>query len=171
MIRPRRWTTGDIKPQGEGIGLLVLDGLLIRGVDVEGEFGSEVLGEGDLLRPWQEAHPPTLSVRVGWRVIEPTRIAVLDQQFAFRASRFPQLTGRLVGRALQGSRHLAVNMAIVHHAHVDARVHMILWHLAGRWGELLELEAIPRSLATAAAGGDAHGRAAQLHTAATGPHG
>jgi CRP-like cAMP-binding protein len=48
--------------------------------------------------------------------------------------RYPQLTGVLVERALQRSRNLAVNMAIVHQPRVDRRVQMLLWHLADRWG-------------------------------------
>jgi CRP/FNR family transcriptional regulator, cyclic AMP receptor protein len=136
LIRTGRWQTAGIELSGGGFGLLVLGGLLIRRVDVEGRFGSELLGEGDLLRPWQEDEPPTLSVRSGWRVIEPTRVAVLDEQFTLRASRYPQVGARLVGRALQRSRNLAVNMAIVHQTRVDVRLHMILWHLAGRWGRV-----------------------------------
>jgi CRP/FNR family cyclic AMP-dependent transcriptional regulator len=31
---------------------------------------------------------------------------------------------------------LAVNMAIVHQARVDTRLHMLFWHLAGRWGRV-----------------------------------
>jgi hypothetical protein len=135
LIRSGHWQA-DVELLGEGIGLLVLRGLLIRRVDVEGRLGSELLGGGDLLRPWQEDEPPTLSVTSGWRVIEPTRIALLDERFAFRASRYPQLTGRLVGRALQRSRELAVNMAIVHQARVDVRLHMLFWHLAARWGRV-----------------------------------
>ena len=27
-------------------------------------------------------------------------------------------------------------MAIIHHARVDVRLHMLLWHLAGRWGRV-----------------------------------
>ena len=38
----------------DGVGLLVLDGLLIRHVGVSLGYGAELLGEGDLLRPWQE---------------------------------------------------------------------------------------------------------------------
>ena len=37
---------------------------------------------------------------------------------------------------LQRARHLAVNMAIVHQARVDVRLHMLLWHLAARWGRV-----------------------------------
>jgi CRP/FNR family cyclic AMP-dependent transcriptional regulator len=37
---------------------------------------------------------------------------------------------------VQRARCLAVNMAIVHQARVDVRLHMLLWHLAGRWGRV-----------------------------------
>lgn len=122
---------------GEAIGLLVLGGLLIRRVAVDGRFGAELLGAGDLLRPWQgEEDPPTLHVTTGWRVIEPARMAILDEPFARRAARYPTLTGRLVGRAMQRSRNLAVNMAIIHQTRVDIRLQMLLWHLARRWGRV-----------------------------------
>ena len=63
-------------------------------------------------------------------------VAILDEQFARQLVHYPELVGRLVGRAIQRSRHLAVNMAIVHQARVDVRLHMLIWHLAGRWGRV-----------------------------------
>ena len=121
----------------DGIGLLVLQGLLLRRVGLDGRYGAELLSESDLLRPWQgENGSATLSTVTGWSVIEPTRAAVLDVDFAHHLVRYPELVGRLVGRAIQRSRHLAMNMAIVHHARVDVRLHMLLWHLAGRWGRV-----------------------------------
>lgn len=39
-----------------------------------------------------------------------------------------------MARALRRSRALAVNMAIVHQPKVETRIHMLLWHLADRWG-------------------------------------
>ena len=109
------WSGADTPAPGDGIGLLVLGGLLIRRVGIDRGFGAELLGEGDLLRPWQGAdEPPMLPQTTGWRVLQQTRMAVLDEPFARRLARYPQLTGRLVGRALQRSRNLAVNMAIVH---------------------------------------------------------
>lgn len=138
-IRIGNWT-GELLPEhGEGIGLLVLQGLLVRRVGVDARFGAELLGEGDLLRPWQpdtDGRPSALDTTNGWHVLEPTRVAVLDEPFAARVGRYPQLTGRLVGRALRRSRDLALNMAIVHQARVDVRVHMLLWHLAARWGRV-----------------------------------
>ncbi len=132
-----RWKGMPRGVSGDGIGLLVLHGLLIRRVGIDGRFGAELLGEGDLLRPWQgEDEPPTLPVTTGWRVLEPTRMTVLDEAFALRLARYPQVSARLVGRALERSRNLAVNMAIVHQTRVDVRVHMLFWHLAARWGRV-----------------------------------
>jgi CRP-like cAMP-binding protein len=131
------WQASHAAPVNEGVGLLVLTGLLIRRVGFDGRFGAELLGAGDLLRPWQgEEEAPTLPLTTGWRVIEPTRIALLDESFAERAARYPSLFGRFVARALQRSRNLTVNMAIVHQTRVDVRLHMLLWHLAGRWGRV-----------------------------------
>lgn len=118
-----------------GIGLLVLGGLFIRRVGIDARFGAELLGEGDLMRPYGDP-PPTLQVTTGWRVLEPARIAVLDEAFAARLTRHPELIGGLVARALQRSRNLSVTTAIVHHARVDVRLHMLLWQLAARWGRV-----------------------------------
>ena len=132
-----RWSVDWENTIREGIGLLVLDGLLLRRVSVGGRHGAELLGEGDVIRPWQgedSAFGPSRST--GWRVLEPTRVAVLDVHAARRMAAYPELTGRLVGRALERARHLVVNMAIVHQAKVNVRIEMLLWHLADRWGRV-----------------------------------
>lgn len=121
----------------DGMGLLILEGLMIRRVGIEGRFAAELLSRGDLLRPWQEEHERlTLPLATTWLVHEPTRLAILDERFARLSGRYPNLGTRLVGRALRRSRHLAVNMAIVHQARIDTRLHMLLWHLAGRFGRV-----------------------------------
>lgn len=135
-IPPGRWQ-GHEEPDANAIGLLVLSGVLIRKVGIEGRFGAELLGEGDVLRPWQEdVDPPTLRAAGDWRVLAPTRMALLDEQFARMLGRYPELAGCLMSRAIQRSRHLTVNMAIIHQARVDVRLHMLLWHLASRWGRV-----------------------------------
>jgi CRP-like cAMP-binding protein len=136
-IRRGRWT-GDWPDLTENaIGLLVLQGLLVRRVGIDGRFGAELLGQGDMLRPWQrEDALPTIPQTTGWRVLEPTRVATLDDRVAQRFARYPELTGRLVGKALERSRKLAVNMAIVHQPRVEVRLHMLFWHLADRWGRV-----------------------------------
>jgi CRP/FNR family transcriptional regulator, cyclic AMP receptor protein len=131
------WGSEGVSIAPDGVGLLVLQGLLIRRVGVDGRFGAELLGEGDLLRPWQgEDVPPTLPRTTGWRVLEPAGMALLDMSAARRLARYPELIGRLVGRALERSRNLTVNMAIVHQPRVDVRLHMLFWQLADRWGRV-----------------------------------
>jgi hypothetical protein len=121
-----------------GLGVLVLDGLMIRRVGIDGRFGAELLGEGDLLRPWQDEHDsPMLALETGWSVVQPARLALLDEDFVRRfLPDYPELATAVVARAMQRARNLAVNMAIVHQARVDVRLHMLLWHLAGRWGRV-----------------------------------
>ncbi len=119
----------------DGLGLLVLDGLLLRRVGLDGRFGGELLSGGDLLRPWQhEDASASLTRSSGWRVLAPTSIAVLDLEFARRAAPYPELHGRLLARMLRRARQLAVIMAIVQQPRVETRVLMLLWHLADRWG-------------------------------------
>jgi hypothetical protein len=114
-----------------------MGGLLIRRVGIDGRFGAELLGEGDLLRPWQGEHDsPLLPLETGWSVVHPVRLAVLDEDFAQNFASFPELAACFVARATQRARNLAVNMAIVHQARVDVRLQMLLWHLAGRWGRV-----------------------------------
>jgi CRP/FNR family cyclic AMP-dependent transcriptional regulator len=132
-----RWKTSTSALRHGGIGLLVLGGLLVRRVGIEGRFGAELLGEGDLLRPWEgDDEVPMLPLATGWRVLEPTRLAILDEEFMRRMANHPELGGALIGRAIGRSRHLAVNMAIVHQARVDVRLHMLMWHMAARWGRV-----------------------------------
>jgi CRP/FNR family transcriptional regulator, cyclic AMP receptor protein len=132
-----RWNADQMNVMTDGIGLLVLGGLLIRRVGVDGRFGAELLGTGDLLRPWQgEDIYSTLPHTTGWRVIEPARLAVLDGGVAARLARYPSLTGALAARALNRARRLALMMAIIHHPRIATRLHMLLWHLADRWGRV-----------------------------------
>ena len=132
---PRGTWNGYRSEMPDGIGMLVLEGLLIRQVGIGLGYGAELLGEGDLLRPWQEQDAQlALPHTTGWRVLEPTRLAVLDRPAAHRFAHYPELTGQLVGRALERSRNLAVNMAIVQQSRVQTPLHMLLWHLANRWG-------------------------------------
>ena len=132
--------TGEWKrklPLDGGIGLLVLEGVALHRVGIEDRFGAELLGEGDVLRSVQDdATPFPLPLTNDWLVLETVRVAVLDERFVRQLAVFPQVAGRLFARAIMRSRQLAVNMAIVHQARVDVRLHMLFWHLAGRWGRV-----------------------------------
>lgn len=120
-----------------GIGLLLLEGLVVRRVGRTGRYGAELLGPGDLMRPWQhDGEDVSLPFDTSFRVIDQTLLAVLDARFAARAAPYPEVASALIGRAMQRSRTLVVNMAIAHYPRIDRRLLMLLWHLADRWGRV-----------------------------------
>lgn len=123
---------------GAGLGVLVLGGLVLHHIEIGQRRGAEVLGQGDVLRPWQrepESVTP-LQVSGGWSVVDTARIAVLDDEFLPHLARYPELACGLLARSTQRADNLLVNIAIVHQARVDVRLHMLLWHLAARWGRV-----------------------------------
>jgi len=135
-LQPGRWGgRGSLGFRG-GIGVLVLTGLMIRRVGIDGRYGAELIGEGDLLRPNEESVSPLLPLSTDWSIVLPTRLAALDLEFEQHLVQYPELGRSLIARALQRSKNLSVNMAIVHQARVDVRLHMLLWHLAARWGRV-----------------------------------
>jgi hypothetical protein len=121
----------------KGLGLLVLEGLILRRVGLAGRYGSELLGDGDLLRPWQDEDPGPLPLRTArWKVLRRGRVAILDYDFAVRVARYPELIPCLLSRAVRRSRYMTVNIAILHQPRIDTRLHMLLWELAVRWGHV-----------------------------------
>src|SRR5436305_6853826 len=120
------------------MGLLLVDGMLSRDVELGGRRCSELLGPGDLLRPWDydEGDASSVPAESAWNVLEPARLAVLDGRFARVACRYPELVSRLIGRTLRRSRWLAILLTISSMPRVDARVQALLWHLADRWGRV-----------------------------------
>jgi len=120
-----------------GIGLLLLEGLIVRRVGRTGRYGAELLGPGDLMRPWQrDGEDVSLPFDTTFRVIDQALLALLDARFAARAAPYPEVAGALIGRAMQRSRTLVVNMAIAHYPRIDRRLLMLMWHLADRWGRV-----------------------------------
>jgi CRP/FNR family transcriptional regulator, cyclic AMP receptor protein len=118
-------------------GFLIVEGLLSRTVDVLGRRCVELLGHGDVMRPWQwDDEGSHVRAEVGWVVLEPTRLAVLDHGLVRRMAPFPQLGVELFNRGTRRAHHLAVALAIAHHQRVDDRLVLTLWHLAERWGRV-----------------------------------
>jgi hypothetical protein len=120
-----------------GFGLLLLRGLIVRRVGRTGRFGAELLGPGDLIRPWEhDGEDVALPFEVRFDVLERATFALLDLRFAARVAAYPEVASALMGRAMQRSRTLAVNMAIAHYPRTDRRLLLLLWHLADRWGKV-----------------------------------
>jgi CRP/FNR family cyclic AMP-dependent transcriptional regulator len=118
-------------------GFLVVDGLLSREVEVMGRGCVELVGHGDIVRPWSwddvGSHVPA---ELAWTVLEPTRLAVLDHALVTRVAPWPSIGVELFSRGLRRAHHLAVALAITNHQRVDERLRLTLWHLAERWGRV-----------------------------------
>lgn len=119
------------------LGLLVLDGLLTRAVTVGGRTTCELIGEGDLLRPWDhDSGGVHVQLDWHWAVLEPARVAVLDERFAQVVARWPRLLELLIGRAVRRSRNLALQLTLTQVKRVEERLALLLWTLAERWGRV-----------------------------------
>jgi CRP/FNR family transcriptional regulator, cyclic AMP receptor protein len=131
------WTPPPVEELGPGaIGLLVMDGLLSRTIRFAGLESPELVGAGDLLRPWEEEQDGSLDFAADWRVLERTTLAVLDDRFARRICRVPGVASGLLTRAVERSRWLSFQLAIAHVRRAEPRVLMLFWHLADRWGRV-----------------------------------
>lgn len=119
------------------LGLLVLEGLLVRTIELGGRLGSEVLGPGDLLPPGHvgdsSASQPCPE---RWVVLERTVLADLDRSFAEQVARWPSVGAALLSRAERRCRSLVFQATVAQVRHADTRVLLMLWNLADRWGRV-----------------------------------
>jgi CRP/FNR family transcriptional regulator, cyclic AMP receptor protein len=119
------------------LGLLLLEGVVTRDIVFAGRTTTELLGAGDVLRPWEDdVQFDPLPFGVGWHVHEPTRVALLDGRVALATARWPVLAGSLSRRHVRRARGLAFQLAIAQLPRVDDRLLVLLWALAERWGRV-----------------------------------
>jgi hypothetical protein len=119
------------------VGLLIIDGILSRELVVADHVSAELLGPGDLVRPWQPAsRTGLLPVDAVWTVLSPLTVAVLDRRFAAEVTRYPEITAALFDRLSERSLRLATTQAISQLTRVDRRLKALFWHLAERWGRV-----------------------------------
>ncbi len=121
---------------GQGLGLLILEGLLALETRVGDRTAAELVGPGDLLQPPGPAADQLLARTCGWRVLSPARLALLDGEFADRVRPFPQITRALLRRACRRPVELDVLRAITSQPRLELRLVLLLWHLATRWGRV-----------------------------------
>ena len=121
----------------DGLGLVIVEGLAIRRLTLGHRSAGELLGAGDILRPWEDdgehaAYPFDSS----FRVIEPLSLAVLDREVTQKLMHFPEIVSRLMGRVMARSRRVAGYLVIAQLTSVDMRLHVALWHMADRFGRV-----------------------------------
>ena len=121
---------------GHGPGLLVLDGLVAVHTRVADRTVTELLGLGDLLQPLTARVDDMIEPVATWNALQPTRFALLDDEFAERVLPWPQIAQALLRRAERRAGDLAVLRAISCQPRLEVRLVLMLWHLAARWGRV-----------------------------------
>lgn len=143
LVDVRRYPRGDWRvevsefDEQTSIGLLIIDGLMTRAVTVADYTCAELLGPGDVLQPWLRIGPDhSVAAEVNWRVVEPTRMAVLDRSFIDSLSEWPQITSAVSRRIMNRLHWLAFHLAVCGLRRIEDRALLVLWHFADRWGTM-----------------------------------
>jgi hypothetical protein len=121
----------------QDIGLLIVTGVVARELLIGDQVSTELLGPGDLIRPWQPvSRTALLPVDVVWTVLSPVSLVALDRRFAVQITHYPEITATLLDRLNERSLRLATTQAISQLTRVERRLTALFWHLAERWGRV-----------------------------------
>lgn len=150
------WDPRSLSLESAPMGLLVVDGALVRTTELGGRRAVELVSDGDLLWPWDDdalgqratgrgaaaaaavdgdLEPPGPAA-ASWSVLAPLRVALLDARVAALAGRMPAFGGELVARGARRARAMSAQLALSQVPRVDARLNGFLWHLAERHGRV-----------------------------------
>lgn len=136
-IEPGPWRPSEADPWAPAGALLLTDGCLLRQVSLEHRAGAEILGPGDLLRPWQgQLEHRAYPYESCYEAVQNVVVAELDLALLARLAAYPEITSDLFGRALERSRQLVGHLVLAQLASVEHRLLLGLWHLADRWGRV-----------------------------------
>jgi CRP/FNR family cyclic AMP-dependent transcriptional regulator len=138
MLDSGPWNEEKLESASPGhVGMLVIDGVLAREVLVSDTVSTELLGPGDVIRPWR-LHDGSALLRhqIRWSVLTRSRFALLDRRFGVELTRYPEVMVAVVDRVNERALRLAVTQAISQLNRVDRRLLALFWHLAERWGRM-----------------------------------
>jgi CRP/FNR family cyclic AMP-dependent transcriptional regulator len=132
----QRWSVHPDDAFGH-LGFLVVRGVLLYRLRVAGRETIDLVGGGDLVRPW----PPVdeyaeLFAASRWQVLESAELAVLDVRFMHEAAAWPELLIALTERMSWHARSLELRLAISQIPRLTSRLQVMLWHLADRFGHV-----------------------------------
>ncbi len=128
---------GDIGDKPPAIGLLVVSGVLTRDLVFAGRTTTELLGAGDIIRPWvDDSQFEALPFEASWHAHTTARVALLDARIAMACGRWPDMAAAISTRFVRRARSLAFQRAIAQIPRVDERLLVLLWSLAERWGRV-----------------------------------
>lgn len=126
-------------PAGAGerddlVGLVIVEGVLCREVDLRDRSMLELLGPGDVLQLPVETGCPSLGGTIKLTAVNDMMLLVLGESFIRAAAQWPSLLARVQHRLEAQRESFAIQGLIAHLPTAEHRLLLILWHLAERWG-------------------------------------
>lgn len=141
LVRPRyeipkgRWSPQLLRAHENGaFAILLVEGVILRQLDLVGRHCMHILGPGDVLQPAGEGG--LLDCPVSWTALRPSSIVVLDDRFTRASQRWPSLALNLHRRLLDQADRVALHAAVAQLPRVDRRILALFWQLAERWGRV-----------------------------------
>jgi CRP/FNR family transcriptional regulator, cyclic AMP receptor protein len=136
LVESGEWSAPERAPAETGaLRLLVLEGVLARGVSIGGRQGTELFGAGDLFLR-QGDLSVMLPTEVRWWALGRARLALLDVRFINRMCRYPEVIDELIRRIERRSSAHALRFAIAQEPRLPTRLRLLLWQLADRFGRV-----------------------------------
>jgi CRP/FNR family cyclic AMP-dependent transcriptional regulator len=122
---------------GLGLGLLLIEGIILRDVSLGRRSTTELLAATDLIRPWQDDTAiDALPFVISATILEDAVAAILDRRFIVAAARWPAVLEALSARTLRRSRWLSARLVVNQLARLEDRIVIALWGLAERFGRV-----------------------------------
>lgn len=137
-VEPGVWDpTPTAEPAQGGFGLFVATGFLVRSVTLGHRSAAELLGPGDVMRPWQEDEPrSSYPLTSRWRALKPARFAILGKETTGQLCAFPSVIAQLAERMVGRTRRQTGYQAISQLAAVEHRILLALWFMADEFGRV-----------------------------------
>ena len=126
----------DDRVAGSLIGLLVIDGVVVREMVLGPHVSAQLCGPGDLLELGSARDQRSLPASVTVSVPGTTVLALLDDRVLAASSRWPRLVGRLLAQVLGQIGDAGAHQAISQLGRVEDRLLALFWYLADRWGRV-----------------------------------
>jgi hypothetical protein len=123
-------------PGPAALGALVIEGLLVREVSRAHSASAELLGPGDVIRPWQRDEDSFVPAEVSWFVPDGARVAILDARLAASLARWPAVAAELFGRLAGRSHSQCLTLALTQVRRLDHRTLLYLWGAGERFGRM-----------------------------------
>lgn len=131
------WAWAEALPAPERlVGLGIGSGVLARRARVHDGCSVDLLGPGDVVRPWSTGRDTSVAIdiEVSWHVLVRGQLVVIDHDLLTCCAQWPQILAAVLDRAVVHSRELAFRQAACGHTRVEDRLWLVLWQIAERFG-------------------------------------